>query len=130
MLDLLRSLIRSLVSSLKTRHALALENLALRQQLACLKRQVKRPRISITDRFFWLWLRRLWSCWQDVLFFVQPETVIRWNRQGFKKFWTWKSRRRGPGRPPVDPEVKKLVQKISNANPLYVKPAEMWNPKG
>ncbi len=77
---------------------LAIENLALRQQLTVYKQHVKRPRLRPRDRIFWVWLSRLWSHWQSALLIVQPETVIRWHRQGFKLYWRWKSRGGKPGR--------------------------------
>ena len=70
---------------------LALENLALRQQLAVLKRRVKRPRLRSRERFLWVYVARLWKDWQASLILVKPETVIRWQRQGFRYFWRWKS---------------------------------------
>ena len=104
------SLLCSLISAFKTLRSLALENLALRQQLAVLQRSVKRPRLSNVDRGFWVLLRRFWTDWARVLIIVKPETVVRWHRSGFKRYWTWKSRRRRPGRPGVAPEVRELIR--------------------
>ena len=75
------------------RSTLAAENLALRQQLAVLERTAKRPRLRQRDRVFWVWLSRLWRDWRSVLVIVQPDTVVRWHRQGFRLYWRWKSRR-------------------------------------
>ena len=72
-------------------------NLALRQQLAIWKRHKKRPQIRTKDRLFWIMLCRFWSNWQEPLIVVKPETVIRWHRKGFKLFWKFKSRLKGPG---------------------------------
>ena len=102
---MLRLLLGSLISAFKTRRSLGLENLALRQQLSVLQRSVKRPRLSNVDRGFWVLLRRFWTDWARVLVIVKPGTVVRWHRSGFKRYWTWKSRRRRPGRPGVAPEV-------------------------
>ena len=121
MLDLFRSLASSLCSSLKSRRDLALENLALRQQLAVLRRQVRRAKLTPADRLFWVWLMRVWAGWQDSLLVVQPETVIRWFRAGFRRYWTWKSRRRA-GRPGLDPEVRALISRMATANPLWGTP--------
>ena len=115
-------LLGSLVSALKARQSLALENLALRQQLAVLQRSVKRPRLSNVDRGFWVLLRRLWTGWDRVLVIVQPETVIRWHRAGFRRYWTWKSRQRWPGRPSVAREVRELIRNMSRSNPLWGAP--------
>ena len=116
------SFLCSLISAFKTRRALALENLALRQQLAVLHRSVKRPRLSDVDRGFWVLLRRIWTDWDRVLVMVKPETVVRWHRSGFRRYWTWKSRRRGPGRPGVAPEIRELIRNMCRANPLWGAP--------
>lgn len=101
---------------------LALENLALRQQLAILKRPEKRLQIRTKERLFWIMLCRFWSKWQEPLIVVKPETVIRWHRKGFKLFWKFKSRCKAPGRPPVIPEIRDLVRKMAEANPLWGAP--------
>ena len=116
------SFARALVSAFKTHRDLALENLTLRQQLAVLRRSVKRPRVSDFDRGFWVLLSRIWRDWRRSLVLVKPETVIRWHRSGFRRYWTWKSRRRRPGRPAVAPQVRALIRKMSKANPLWGAP--------
>ena len=94
----------------------------MRQQLAALRQQVRRPQVRFADQLFWLWLHRFWGRWRDALILVQPETVIRWHRGGFKRYWTWRSRRRGLGRPGVDGKTKELVERIATANPLWGAP--------
>ena len=101
---------------------LVVENLALRQQLAVLGRSVKRPQLRPCDRVFWVWLSRLWSNWRAVLMLVQPETVIRWHRQGFKLYWRWKSRAGKPGRPRIKREIRDLIQRMSRENPTWGAP--------
>ena len=101
---------------------LAIENLALRQQLAVCKQSVKRPKLRPRDRIFSVCLSRLWSHWQSVLIIVQPETVIRWHRQGFKLYWRWKSRRRKPGCPPIEREIRGLIRRVSRENPTWGAP--------
>jgi hypothetical protein len=101
---------------------LALENLALRQQLAIWKRHMKRPQIRTKDRLFWIMLCRFWRNWQEPLIVVKPETVIRWHRKGFKLFWRFKSRQKGSGQPPINPEIRDLILKMANANPLWGAP--------
>ncbi len=84
---------------LKSRAQPQLEILALRHQLTVLQRQQnKRPRLTSFDRVFWVWLYRLWPDCLDALAIMKPETVVRWHREGFR-YWRWKSRTRGPGRP-------------------------------
>lgn len=73
----------------RTRHDNAVEILALRQQLAMLKRKQPRPRLNPLDRLFWIGLRRVWSRWADVLVVVKPQTVVSWHRAGFRLFWEW-----------------------------------------
>jgi len=87
---LLCSLLRN---TLRCRHDPLLENFALRQQLAVVSRQSHRPRLRPADRLFWSWLSRLWSRWRSAVVLVQPETVIRWQRTAWRRYWTWKSRR-------------------------------------
>jgi transposase InsO family protein len=67
-------------------------------------------------------LRRRWSGWKRALVIVQPETVVRWHRQGFKYYWRWKSRRDRSGRPTLHPEIRALVRRMSLANPLWGAP--------
>ena len=102
LLRLIWAVVRALLAK---RADLVAENLALRQQLIVLHRKTKRPRPKTKDRMSWLWLARSWSGWQESLLVVTPETVVRWQRQGFKYYWAWKSRHRG-GRPTVAPEVR------------------------
>ena len=98
-------------AALVSRARLAVENPALRQQLAVLKRSVKRPRLRPRDRLFWAWLSRVWTEWHSSIIIVKPETVIRWHRQGFRLYWRWKSRPKG-GRPPVNAEVRSLIRRM------------------
>ena len=77
------ALLRALFSALQTHQALALENLALRLQLAALKQNNPMPKLSTWDRLFWVALRGLWPDWRSSLHVVQPATVIRWHRAGF-----------------------------------------------
>jgi putative transposase len=115
-------ILTGLLRVLRTRRALVLENLALRHQLAVLQRTAPRPRLRTADRLLWVLLSRLWSGWPDGVSMVQPATVIRWQRSGFKLFWTWKSRRNGPGRPAVAPEIRALIRQMSKATPLWGAP--------
>lgn len=112
---LILTLFRSLLLS---RTALALENIALRQQVAVLKRSVARPRLCKFDRLFWVLLRRLWSGWRDVLHVVQPATVVAWHRAGWRLVWRWKSRGK-PGRPQIPVEVRELIRRLSRENRLW-----------
>jgi putative transposase len=101
---------------------LALENLALRQQLAVYKRAGKRPRLRPSDRLFWVTLARLWTGWRRALVIVAPDTVVRWQRRRFRAYWTNLSRRQRVGRPPIGPEIAALVARMAKANPLWGAP--------
>lgn len=100
------------------RTRLAAENLALRQQVALLKRTNPRPRIRGWGRIFWVWLSRLWTEWRSALVIVKPETVIRWHREGFRLYWRWKSQAGPVGRPPVEREIRELIRRLARENPL------------
>ena len=104
------------------RAALVTENLALRHQLAVLRRSVSRPRLRRRDRILWAWLSRIWKDWRSSLVIVKPDTVVSWHRQGFRLYWRWKSRHRGDGRPAVPREVRDLIRRMSKANSLWGAP--------
>ena len=95
------------------RAAVAVENLVLRQQVTVLKKSIKRQKLRPRDRVFWVVLSRLWPDWRSALAIVQPETVIRWHRKGFRRYWKWKSSRGKPGRPPIDREIRDLIRRMS-----------------
>src|SRR5215813_11560346 len=114
-------LLPTLRSAVRTHRELALENLALRQQLAVWKARQPRPRLTQVDRIFWVLLSRLWANWRHSLQVVRPETVVGWHRQGFRRYWTWKSRRR-PGRPVISTDVRDLIRQMSRANPIWGAP--------
>src|SRR5207244_11265447 len=121
-MSLVLALLGALRAALRTRTDLTLENLALRQQLALLRRRSKRPKFGLLDRAFWMWLSQWWTRWGEVLHVVKPQTVIRWHRQSFRAFWTWKSRRGRVGRPRVGAELADLVRTMALANPLWGAP--------
>src|SRR3989454_2721697 len=114
-------LLRTLRSAVRTRRELALENLALRQQLAVWNARQPRPRLTEMDRIFWVVRSRLWKNWRSSLQVVRPETVVRWHRRGFRLYWAWKSRRRW-GRPAIGRELRDLIRQMSRANPLWGAP--------
>ena len=107
---------------LADRSRLALENVALRQQLAVLRRSVNRAKIDDSDRIFWILMRRLLDSWRDTLLIVKPETVIKWHRKGWRYYWRRKSQRGKPGRPKIDSEVIELIQRMSRDNATWGAP--------
>jgi transposase InsO family protein len=101
---------------------LALENLALRQQLAVYKRAIIRPPLRRADRLFWIGLARIWTGWRQALVIVTPATVLLWQRRRFREYWTRLSRPASGGRPHVPPEIKALIIRMATANPLWGAP--------
>ena len=102
----------------------AVENAALRMQIAAFQRKRKRPLLTTLDRAFWVTLRKLWSDWRHPLLYVQPDTVVRWHRERFRRFWARLSRpqRRGRGRPCTAAELRLLIEQMVAANPLWRAP--------
>src|SRR5260370_3251627 len=121
-MSLALALLGALLAALRTRTDLALENLALRQQVAVVSHRSKRPQFGRLDHLVWLWLSNHWARWREALHLVRPETVIRWHRQGFRAFWSWRSRRGRTGRPPTSSEITQLVRTMALANPLWGAP--------
>ena len=115
-MGILRMLLAFLRAFLASRAALAVENMALRHQLAVLQRSAKHPKLRKRDRIFWAWLSRLWSGWKSTLVIVQPATVVRWHRQGFKLYWRRKSRKK-LGRPILEREIRELVHRMCREIP-------------
>ena len=124
MLILLSALFTTLGSMFRSRAVvLELENIALRHQIGFLKRSArKRPKLTPSDRLFWVFLSRVWDDRRSALEIVRPATVIAWHRQGFRLFWTWKIRHDRVGRPAVACEVRDLIRKMSRENPLWGAP--------
>jgi hypothetical protein len=104
--------------------ALVLENLALRQQLAVYKRNSKRPRLNRSERAFWITLASVWNGWRRVLVLVHPDTVVRWQRQRFCRYWAQLSGKPNGkvGRPSIGKLVRNLVETMVQANPLWRAP--------
>ena len=111
--------IRAFGSALSERRDLLVQILALRHQLGVLTRSDRRFRPS--DRLFWLCLPRLWPRWREALVLAQPATVIRWRREGLRRYWSRRSGRR-PGRPRIHPELRALIRRMANENRLWGAP--------
>ena len=100
----------------RERRDLVLENLALRHQQAVYQRSQRRPDLVALDRRFWSTLARGWSEWRGTISIVQPDTVVRWHRTAWRRYWTWKSRRHRPGRPRIAPEIRELIMRMAREN--------------
>src|SRR5260370_9813349 len=122
MILLLLHLLRLLPFLFGGHRQLALENLALRHQLAVYKRTVTRPRLCRTDRFFWVTLARVWAGWRQALAIVAPDTVLRWQRRRFREYWPKLSGQLMVGRPRVNAQINALVTQMAPPNPLWGAP--------
>ena len=119
----LMPLLATLAGLIRSRAQLHLEVLALRQQLAMVTyRDNRRFRFRPQERLFWVCLYALWPGCLDTLRIFKPDTLVRWHRRGFRLYWTWRSRFRRGGRPRVPKEVRNLIRRISQDNPLWGAP--------
>lgn len=122
MIALVRLLLALLAASLRSKVSLEAENAALRQQLIVLRRKLRgRVRLSNGDRLFFVWLYRLFPSILKAVLIIRPDTLVRWHRAGFRRYWRWKSRLR-VGRPPVEGELRALIRQMSAENPLWGAP--------
>ena len=120
MQSLLSELFSWLACRFRGRAELELEVIALRHQLAVLRRQRSgRTQLFAIDRLIWVWLYRVWPRFLNVLVVVKPATVIQWHRQGFRLYWRWRSK---SGRPSINRELRHLIWQMSEANPLWGAP--------
>jgi len=118
---ILRALLAFAVSLVRSRVSLQVEIVALRHQLVVYERSSRRPRLRPGDRVFWSWLARWWGRWREALVFVQPATVLAWQRKRFREHWAQLSRRE-PGRPRITTELRELIREVSAANPRWGSP--------
>ena len=115
LLDFTTQLLRCIPAFFRSRNEQAIVELALRQQLATYTQKRSKPRITPVDRAFWVFLSRIWPGWKEALVIVQPATVVRWHRKGFRLYWRAISKR-GPGRPPIPEEMQALIRRLANEN--------------
>ena len=98
------------VSPFKSKSRLEAENVALRHQLIILRRKVRgRIRLTHGDRLFFVQLYRWFPSVLKVITIVRPETLVRWHRAGFRRYWHWKSRSLG-GRPQIDADLPRATR--------------------
>jgi transposase InsO family protein len=122
MVALLFFLLRLLVSPFRSISRLEAENAALRRQLIVLQRQVRgRVQFTNSDRLFFLQLYRWFPSIVKAMTTIRPETLVRWHRGGFRRYWRWKSRNLG-GRPPIDADLRALIRRMSIENMLWGAP--------
>jgi putative transposase len=117
MLPIISALLAFVVGLFRSRASLCLEHLALRHQLAVYQQTVHHPQVRPSDRLFWACLSRLWTGWQQALAFVQPRTILAWQRRRFRDHWRDLSQQGKPGRPAMAKEVRQLIRDMWRANP-------------
>src|SRR5580700_1491717 len=107
-----------LASLFKSKSRLEAENAVLRHQLIVLRRKVRgRAQPTNNDRWFLVQMYRWFPPILKVVTIIEPETLVRWHRAGFRRYWRWKSRSRG-GRPQIDAELRALIRHMSMENLL------------
>src|SRR5207245_10261338 len=122
MVALISFLLNMVASLFKSKSRLEAENAALRHQLIVLQRKVRgRVRFTNSDRLFFVQLYRWFPSVLKAVAIIRPETLVRWHRAGFRRFWRWKSRSLG-GRPQIDADLRALIRRMSIENPLWGAP--------
>src|SRR5450631_1437908 len=122
MIALLYFILNILISPLKSKGRLEAENAALQHQLIILRRKLRgRVRFTNSDRWFFIQLYRWFPSILSAITIIQPETLVRWHRTGFRHYWRWKSRSIG-GRPQIGTDLRALIRRMSIENPLWGAP--------
>jgi hypothetical protein len=122
MIGFLILLLHVVISPFKTQAGLEAEIVLLRHQLNVLRQRApSKPKLTVADRLLFVWLYRLFPSVLNAVTIIQPETVIRWHRTGFRLYWRWKSRSQG-GRPRIPGEIRRLIREMSLANRLWGAP--------
>src|SRR5580704_16537504 len=122
MIALLSLFLHILVAPFKPQARLEAAISVLRHQLNILRWQAPpKPRLTVGDRVIFVLLYRLFPSMLSAISVIEPETVIRWHRMGFRLYWRWKSRSRG-GRPRIPDEIRRLIREMSLADRLWGAP--------
>ena len=122
MIALISLVLNLLAAVFKSKSRLEAENAALRQLLIVLQRRVRgRVRFNNGDRLFFVQLYRWFPSILAAMLIIRPETLVRWHRAGFRRYWRWKSRARG-GRPQIGSDLRALIRRMSIENPLWGAP--------
>ena len=117
MIRLIQFILILVTTSARSGLSLQVENSALRHQLSVYRHSGRRPRIRPEDRLLWSVMSRLWSGWRAALFFVQPRTVTNWQKKRFRDYWRVLSQSAKPGRHRIERELRKLIERMLEANP-------------
>jgi len=122
MLPLVAILIASISTWFRSRFSMQMAFIALRHQVAVYQQRVSRPQLRPSDRLLWAWLSRLWPGWQQALAFVQPRTVLVWQKKRLRDYWQGWSQKSQPGRPAISKEVRALIRDMWRSNPTWGSP--------
>ncbi len=122
MLHLLRLLSILATQLFRSRRDLFLENLGASATTCSLETETSTATICRFRQSFWVILKRFWSGWKQALILVQPETVVRWHRAGFRAYWAWLSRHRSQPRKRISAELRQLIFRMVVENPTWVAP--------
>jgi putative transposase len=114
MFAIVTMLAAALVDLLRSRRSLLAEVALLRHQVAVLQRSVARPKVTQLDRIVFVALAAVAPTWRNALRIVQPETLLRWHRAGFRALWRWRSRPRGASR--LSAETVALIRSMASEN--------------
>ena len=110
MIAFLSLFLHVLISPFNTQARLEAEIVLLRHQLNVLRRRIpSKPKLAVVDRLLFVWLYRLFPSVLNAVTIVQPATILRWHRAGFRLYWRWKSRSRG-GRPKVPVPAQNVIR--------------------
>jgi hypothetical protein len=121
MIALIWFVLAVLASPLKSKSRLEAENAVLRHQLIVLQRRARGRAQATNDGWFLVQMYRWFPSIPTVVTIVRPETLVRWHRAGFRRYWRWKSNARG-GRPRIEIELRALIRRMSVENPLWGSP--------
>lgn len=119
MIQVIHFLLTLVTTSVRSRLSLQAENAALRNQLFLYRKSGQRPRIRPTDRLLWCFIAKFWAGWRTALYFVQPRTVTTWQKKRFRDYWRALSQSAKRGRPRISRELRKLIQRMWEANPTW-----------
>jgi hypothetical protein len=122
MVRLIQFILTLMTTFVRSRLSLQAENAALRNQLLLYRKSGQRPRIRPADRLLWCCIAKCWKGWRKVLYFVQPRTVINWQKKRFRDYWRALSLSSKAGRPQISPELRKLIGQMWEANPAWGSP--------
>ncbi len=122
MIRLIHFTLTLVTTSVRSRLSLQAENAVLRNQLSLYRKSGQRPRIKPADRLLWCFIAKFWADWRTTLYFVQPRTVITWQKKRFRDYWRALSQSAKPGRPQISRELRKLIERMWEANPTWGSP--------